>query len=539
MLSIKSKQADETASAEDEATKQKELRNKYIFDKFYTDMHDAFINCFDTEQEFMAFLNMFKIYIKTGGDYIIVYEAFNLRENENLQPSQPGGNKKMYSKKIGGMSCEEANNLVITYANKKDNINTYISGDILSIIAILLSNMGYYSPYCFTTKPQFKPKCNMICGTKLSHLDRKIMGEFEDKIAHLTDDDQKNEKRTTKIEEQLLNLLRDGTKIMCVSLESIFMKETLNNRLNGIIFSPKGYYYRYRMAGTIVYVTISENKDHTDAILLCVMDFNHPINPVEPAKNHYDAAIMEKIYTGIEKAFHNFLAIDIYYNNENQKKEKKNLTDKQQLFVDKIQGKMLKFPWKHRPDVGILGPAALAQMLQPEKKDKGERARRSETARAAKEADAKQIVDDKVALLLQVGLFTSEDIDNMKKITKDEEGGGKGEEKEMFVNLGDICETSCTTENACAITDIIKTFGTDIPGIHIYLKDLYEFFDTKLKDGDSVSDDKLAKIKEMLKKSLLKLFHKILPQIFDIFFIITKIIKKKEGQKSNRSSSPV
>jgi hypothetical protein len=140
-------------------------------------VHETILNqLFNSKKhpDYYKFITIFKMFIKRAGDGGIAYECFNLRGNNSSVAAMSGaGSRKggmfddKYAKFSGGHLCG-------SNQNRKSNINTLCTIDLLAGVNTLFWNKDSINQFCISYgvgMPIKKPICNAIIGTSHSHID--------------------------------------------------------------------------------------------------------------------------------------------------------------------------------------------------------------------------------------------------------------------------------------------------------------------------------------------------------------------------------
>ena len=174
-----------------------------------------------TDAEVDIIIVIFKMFMKRAGDASIVNDNFNLRApaaagaagagaGAGAAGSHGGGgyksknikkNRKV-SKFSGGDPCDGNHGVIIM----SDNINTYLSQDVLSAVEVCLLNCSHLSTLCNGTKAMYS---NLILGTGSSNV--KVGKTIQDVLDHgwkvvILNDEAKFESQSL---EELLNKTMD------------------------------------------------------------------------------------------------------------------------------------------------------------------------------------------------------------------------------------------------------------------------------------------------------------------------------------------
>ena len=176
--------------------------------------------------DYYKFITIFKMFIKRAGDGGIAYECFNLRGNNNVVSAAMSGSGSRkggmfddkYSKFSGGHLCG-------SNQNKKSNINTLCTIDILAGANTLFLNKDSINPFCISYGDGMqikKPICNAIIGTSHSHIDplQPSLDTIE-------------------------KVLAEGKKVICCDTLYMFKNSSLQSLLESNIFtqdSTKGIF---------------------------------------------------------------------------------------------------------------------------------------------------------------------------------------------------------------------------------------------------------------------------------------------------------
>jgi hypothetical protein len=175
---------------------------------------------------YYKFITIFKMFIKRAGDGGIAYECFNLRGNNSSVAAMSGaGSRKggmfddKYAKFSGGHLCG-------SNQNRKSNINTLCTIDLLAGVNTLFWNKDSINQFCISSDgvgmPIKKPICNAIIGTSHSHIDPLQ--------PHL---------------DTIEKVLATGKKVICCDTLYMFKYSSLNSLLESNIFtqdSTKGIF---------------------------------------------------------------------------------------------------------------------------------------------------------------------------------------------------------------------------------------------------------------------------------------------------------
>jgi len=175
--------------------------------------------------DYYKFITIFKMFIKRAGDGGIAYECFNLRGNNSSVAAMSGaGSRKggmfddKYAKFSGGHLCG-------SNQNRKSNINTLCTIDLLAGVNTLFWNKDSINQFCISDgvgMPIKKPICNAIIGTSHSHIDPLQ--------PHL---------------DTIEKVLATGKKVICCDTLYMFKYSSLNSLLESNIFtqdSTKGIF---------------------------------------------------------------------------------------------------------------------------------------------------------------------------------------------------------------------------------------------------------------------------------------------------------
>jgi len=140
-------------------------------------VHETILNqLFNSKPDdfYYKFITIFKMFIKRAGDGGIAYECFNLRGNNSSVAAMSGAGSRKggmfddnYAKFSGGHLCG-------SNQNRKSNINTLCTIDLLAGVNTLFWNKDSINQFCISYgvgMPIKKPICNAIIGTSHSHID--------------------------------------------------------------------------------------------------------------------------------------------------------------------------------------------------------------------------------------------------------------------------------------------------------------------------------------------------------------------------------